>query len=201
MITLATLHLASAQEVFTQVKNHLLSQNRKSLLSKDICGYRGQDGTACAAGCLMSDEEAAAIPEGQSWETLVFRGLVTTSKHHHLISALQNVHDIQPVAGWPDSLRELADEEGLVYCEKKHFCSCGTSTHTPHEVGEGGCTRSMAELHPVRNPEKANTHEEWWMGNHSISDYTLEWQRGYRQYDCGCWARGRESTNSLPDET
>jgi len=50
MITLATLHLASAQEVFTQVKNHLLSQNRKSLLSKDICGYRGQYGTACAAG-------------------------------------------------------------------------------------------------------------------------------------------------------
>ena len=115
MITLATLHLASAQEVFTQVKNHLLSQNRKSLLSKDICGYRGQYGTACAAGCLMSDEEAAAIPEEQSWESLVVQGLVTTSKHENLIGALQEVHDIQPVPCWPDSLRELADEEGLVY--------------------------------------------------------------------------------------
>ena len=68
-----------------------------------------------AAGCLMSDEEAAAIPEEQSWESLVFQGLVTTSKHKHLIGALQDVHDIQPVAEWPDSLRELADEEGLVY--------------------------------------------------------------------------------------
>ena len=86
-------------------------------------------------------------------------------------------------------------------CKKKHLCNCGTATKNPHETGKLGCTRSMAEFSPVRDPGKANTHQEWWMGNHSISGYTLKWQRGYRQYSCGCWARGRESTNSLPDET
>ena len=57
MITLATLEQATAQQVFTQVKNHLLKQNEKSMIN-GICAYRGSNGLQCAAGCLMSDEEA-----------------------------------------------------------------------------------------------------------------------------------------------
>ena len=66
MITLKTLPQATAQEVFDQVAKHLLTQMKKSVAkraaesasdSKDYCMYRGFDGTKCAAGCLISDDE------------------------------------------------------------------------------------------------------------------------------------------------
>ena len=85
-------------------------------------------------------------------------------------------------------------------CNEEHLCNCGTASETPHETGTLGCTRQMSDITPVRNIDKINTHQEWKVGDHSVSDYTLKWQRGYRQYDCGCWARAEGSTNSLPDE-
>jgi predicted nucleotidyltransferase len=85
-------------------------------------------------------------------------------------------------------------------CNKEHLCSCGKATHYPHETGKSGCTRRISSITPIRNAEKVNTHQEWQVGDHSVSDYTLKEQRGYRQYECGCWTRARESTNSLPDE-
>ena len=64
-ITLSTLSEATEQQVFDQVKNHMLTQMKKSMLESngDPCAYRGFDGLQCAAGCLMSDEEAFKIPE------------------------------------------------------------------------------------------------------------------------------------------
>jgi hypothetical protein len=114
MITLSTLHEASAQEVFTQVKDHLLKQNEKSMID-NLCAYRGSNGLQCAAGCLMSDEEAKYIPEEKAWRTLLDQGFVETYKHTDLIFQLQDIHDSELPEEWPESLQRLAFDEGLNY--------------------------------------------------------------------------------------
>lgn len=112
MITLATLKDATAQEVYDQVKNHLLNQNAKSTDYKGNCKYRGDDGFKCAAGCLMSDEEYE--PEfdealGVSWICLSERRKAP-KEHSDLIQALQTIHDKSEVHEWPSKLTELALE-------------------------------------------------------------------------------------------
>ena len=114
MITLSTLEQATAQEVFTQVKDHLLKQNEKSM-TDDYCANRGDGGLACSAGCLMSDEEAKYIPEKKAWRTLLDQGFVETYKHTNLIFRLQDIHDSEPPEEWTESLQCLAFDEGLDY--------------------------------------------------------------------------------------
>ena len=107
MITLATLENATEQEVFNQVKDHLLNQNEKSLRGT-ACAYRSETGLMCAAGCLMSDEEAEDIPENTCWWTLVSYESVPLA-HAALISKLQQIHDSHPCSYWPELLEDLAD--------------------------------------------------------------------------------------------
>ena len=118
MITLATLGQATPQQVFTQVKDHLLKQGERSMMSgiDPQCAYRGEGGMQCAAGCLMSDEEAQDIPEMKSWGVLIFKGYVTDS-HSQLIGDLQDLHDNNDTDTdkWPKLLRETADKFGLEY--------------------------------------------------------------------------------------
>jgi hypothetical protein len=117
MITLATLDQATAQEVFTQVKDHLLKQNERSLspTGDDNCAYRGADGKKCAAGCLMTDKEASTITEGKTWDSLVLMGKVRHF-HHDLISDLQRIHDqYSDVEDWPELLQNLAYKYNLKY--------------------------------------------------------------------------------------
>jgi len=117
MITLATLDQATAQEVFTQIKDHLLKQSERSILPicDDNCAYRGADGKQCAAGCLMTDEEASTITEGKTWDSLVQKGKVTHF-HNALISDLQRIHDeCIVVEDWPELLKITASKHDLKY--------------------------------------------------------------------------------------
>lgn len=123
MITLATLKDATAQQVFDQVKNHLLKQNAISV-GPEGCAYRsGWEGQKmmCAAGCLISDEEyderGSFIMDGSnntSWEYHVKKGRVP-KEHFELIKSLQVIHDNYDVEEWPAQLKELAAYHGLVY--------------------------------------------------------------------------------------
>jgi hypothetical protein len=113
MITLATLDQASKQEVFTQVKDHLLLQNEKSMIN-GICAYRGSNGLQCAAGCLMTDKEANKVTESTSWHVLIQNGQAP-QKHKELIQDLQDIHDGERTEEWPESLQRLAFDEGLNY--------------------------------------------------------------------------------------
>ena len=106
MITLATLPNATAQEVFTQVKNHLLKQNVKAY-ADGACVYRTPEGLMCAAGCLMSDDEAAKLPMSRGYPFLV-RDNKVPYQHSRLIGALQLVHDQYDVADWPEHLKSIA---------------------------------------------------------------------------------------------
>lgn len=68
IITLKNLHEATAQQVFTQVATHLLTQKERSFVIDDrgeeLCAYRGDNGLKCAAGCLISNDEYNPIMDG-----------------------------------------------------------------------------------------------------------------------------------------
>jgi len=107
-ITLATLSQATEQQVFDHVATHLLTQNCKSRCeSDDNCMYRGEHNLKCAAGCLIADDEYNIFLENNTWNILV-RENRAPNVHRHLISALQNIHDNQPVEEWYSFLENLA---------------------------------------------------------------------------------------------
>lgn len=49
--------LLNRQEIFDKVVTHLFAQGVQSLNKYNECQYRGQNGTSCAVGCLIPDEE------------------------------------------------------------------------------------------------------------------------------------------------
>ncbi len=117
MITLKTLPQATAQEVFDQVKTHLLTQMQKCNITSGVhvgCKYRlvkDEVKLACAAGCLISDEEYELIrPDDQaisSWSGLNKEGLVPDA-HFHLVHKLQYAHDQFEPAEWEEQLLNVA---------------------------------------------------------------------------------------------
>lgn len=114
-ITLATLHLATEQEIFDQVSSHLLTQNRKSKISSNhMCAYRGDEGLKCAAGCLISDEEYTEKMEENSWYNLIKLGLIP-EHHAGLISQLQTIHDNYDPIAWEFYLQDLAKIRNLIF--------------------------------------------------------------------------------------
>ena len=114
MITLNTLPEATEQEVFNQVYTHLMSQMAKS--EDDIgCVYRGPNGTKCAAGCLIADDEYDEMPSYHNttcWSELV-RSKTVSDNCRVLIIALQAVHDQFPPEKWADTLNKVAMDFNL----------------------------------------------------------------------------------------
>ncbi len=109
MITLATLPQATDIEVFLQGKNHLLKQNAKAFsFEGNSCVYRHHDGTKCAGGCFINDEEYDKDMEGSDWAELVYGGFVP-EEHAKLISALQRIHDSYEIQDWPANLDKLEE--------------------------------------------------------------------------------------------
>jgi hypothetical protein len=114
MITLKTLPQATAQEVFDQVANHLLKQNKRSSIDGG-CRYKGPDGLACAAGCLIGDDEYCSYFEGKSWGHLSHDRYATyiPKDHFKLIAQLQDIHDCYEPESWRDLLNKLAERNQL----------------------------------------------------------------------------------------
>jgi hypothetical protein len=113
-ITLATLQTATAQQVFDQVRDHMLRQMRRSKLAQTgpTCAYRSHDGLSCAAGCLIGDDEYTPAFEKGAWGELVRKGAVPAA-HAALIRELQGVHDGFMPEHWERELREVADNHCL----------------------------------------------------------------------------------------
>ena len=111
-ITLATLPEASAQEVFDQVRDHLLRQKVRSTTYKGICAYRiNRRGSVlkCAAGCLIADDEYDPGWEGIPWKFLN----ELPRDHVSLIVALQDVHDALAPELWEAELSKVAESFSL----------------------------------------------------------------------------------------
>ena len=118
-ITLKNLHEATAQEVFDQVKNHLINQGEQSLNSGGLCVYRNANGLSCAAGCLISQEEYSPDFETNLWGDLITMRLVS-SAHSDLIGELQQIHDQwgeneEEGMNMADLLAGCAENHGLVF--------------------------------------------------------------------------------------
>lgn len=95
-ITGKTLAQATTQQIFDQSVGGIITQGCKSLSNcGDACMYRSPQGNACAAGQLLSDDEASLadnLPYSTSWECVVLKG-IAANRHSHLITGLQGAHD------------------------------------------------------------------------------------------------------------
>jgi hypothetical protein len=116
MIDLSNLAEATEQQVFNQVKNHLLTQGKKSKSAGRacICLYKNEEGLKCAAGCLIADHQYMPEMEDNVWTDLVLQEIVP-SAHSNLIRSLQTIHDSFEVEAWPMELREVAVKYNLQY--------------------------------------------------------------------------------------
>jgi hypothetical protein len=116
IIDLETLPTATAQEVYDQVRDHLLKQNAKCLIDPAKltgCGYRNKEGMKCAAGCLIADDEYNPQWENDTWGILVGDKKVPFA-HNELIMALQKVHDFHYPEFWAEQLKKVAEKHELI---------------------------------------------------------------------------------------
>jgi hypothetical protein len=127
----AETHRLQAQAIFNRVARHLFAQGRQSLCEGDVCAYRGDGGTRCAVGVLITDEEYHPRMEGHDVNALMreARGvhhdtnpsrwptLQRLFPYSGLLMALQGVHDHMDL--WGDTgemrrrLRRVANEHQL----------------------------------------------------------------------------------------
>lgn len=111
----------TAQEVFDHVLEHLREQKGVPCTLLGACRYRnGRPGEACAAGCLLTDEEASAIVEGCPWNAQFRDAPARLRPHAELIFYLQRLHDDQNGLQYKTSITveavsRIAGEFGLAY--------------------------------------------------------------------------------------
>ena len=85
--------LSGKQEIFDYAIKHLKNQGTQSMVGPGhgICGYRGHDGTMCAVGCLLADDEYEPDMEGKGVYKIVLPPRL--ANHVFLLQELQRLHD------------------------------------------------------------------------------------------------------------
>ena len=121
VITMKFPETMTEQEVFDASVSFMLKQNKKSM-EHEACRYRGPNGTACAVGCLIQDDEYDEKMDGFDGEmdntsvnSLDKHNLLPARlrQHINLLKILQSVHDTCAVDTWPVHFYEIALERGL----------------------------------------------------------------------------------------
>jgi hypothetical protein len=109
-----SLELGTKREVFEQVRDHLLSQNAKSVDQRGECKYRSPDGLKCAIGCLIPDDVYTPAIESETvtgLSTIEFSISDMDIMHtYYLLRGLQRIHDCFGVDEWEDRLMEFWEE-------------------------------------------------------------------------------------------
>lgn len=123
----------SLQTIFDRVATHLIKQGVRSTLPDGSgCAYRGYNGTMCAVGCLIKDEDYDVNFESKSVRSAdVFcavqssLGVHMNQQHGFLLSRLQAIHDYESPDNWYFELAHVAVRYDLstrvleqVYAEK-----------------------------------------------------------------------------------
>lgn len=110
--TMSTLFNFSKVEILDFVASKLIEQNAKSELkdyygdedsdvAEQICAYRGDSGTKCAIGHLLTDEEYTPEMEGSTIHgALLGRFLRNDSAMLDFLEELQNIHDVWSPSEW-----------------------------------------------------------------------------------------------------
>lgn len=105
------------QEVFDIVAKHLLTQNKRAVNSKGFCVYRANDGSKCAFGVLITDEEYSSEMEHKGSSILIghkdYPSLDRFAYNIGIIASLQHIHDTINPKSWKDNLKDLAYMYGL----------------------------------------------------------------------------------------
>lgn len=111
---------APLQDVFDFIATHLLTQNKKALLTpyfegqKPACAYRAKDGSKCAVGCLLADDEYRPGLEGNPVGDIAYAlDLTLDPTLDVMLSDLQLLHDENEPEAWPEGLKRISDKFGL----------------------------------------------------------------------------------------
>ena len=100
------------QEAFDKVCKHLLTQMKPSKLGPR-CRYRGPEGTMCAIGCLIPDDEYNVDFEGHNIGGIRSSVKSLRELELSLLCDLQSVHDDFDVSAWKSELKRIANDYQL----------------------------------------------------------------------------------------
>jgi hypothetical protein len=114
------------QETFEFVARHLFAQGHKAVGGRsERCMYRGADGSTCAVGCLIPDDDYSTDMEMLTAAALVRRfgnQLPSFMKRQvRLLGDLQSVHDNGPSPFTTEYLREALRFVGSSHNLKTKF--------------------------------------------------------------------------------
>lgn len=121
------------KEIFFKVSEHLLKQNKKSVVKGgfDFCKYRFNE-LKCAVGILIRDEFYDPVCEGESVmvnfnfrngetraktiliNSLYKSGVPLNTETFSMLQNLQDIHDQKFVNTWEEKLVELGKEYGFI---------------------------------------------------------------------------------------
>jgi len=106
------------QGVFDKIASHLMKQGTKCIDRDGACNYRNGFGQACAAGCLLTDEEATN--SNAAWRQQCPEDLVFCVS---MVIETQNMHDCEAEWDWPRRLVNIAknydlDPSIIFQCER-----------------------------------------------------------------------------------
>ena len=106
----------NSQEIFDKIATHLFTQGEQSAKKIGACLYRGPNGTSCAVGCLIPDEEYLLDMENKTVYGLLdfLKNFCRTAPitldiltgHYGLLYDLQIVHDKD--ASWLNDTNMIA---------------------------------------------------------------------------------------------
>lgn len=109
------------QEIFTKVKNHLLTQMEKSW-NKVVagCAYRAPNGLMCAVGCLIPDELYTPKMETRIYDQEFIEKFPEVGKLFDkgtlgFLGELQRIHDYYYAKDWKNQLQKFAIKENLEF--------------------------------------------------------------------------------------
>jgi hypothetical protein len=114
-----------SQAIFDTVITHLVTQKVQSLQEWGACSYRGINGTSCAVGCLISDEDYKdEMDDNDECDSSIeyvlnhFHHLPEWMKlHRDLLSDLQRLHDT-PYISFSWDITQFREE--AIYIAKNH---------------------------------------------------------------------------------
>lgn len=89
------------QEIFDAVCEHLIKQGRPAM-RKGCCAYRGDNGTRCAVGFLIEDDEYRDIFEGKTVDELVAKFAAFDVKDEETVALLCSLQYAHDMAEWPE---------------------------------------------------------------------------------------------------
>lgn len=96
---------STEQEIFDHVWHFMKKQGRQSVSNDDICLYRGPDGTKCAVGCLLEDDEYDKEMNHQTVRSLLLLGKFPKrlTPFKDFLIDIQSAHDRASVDFWGES--------------------------------------------------------------------------------------------------